>query len=459
MSYTVNLTNGNILTTVLDGTANTDSSITLLGKNKTGYGEIVAENFIKLLENQSNASAPSNPLKGELWYDSENSVLKVYNGSIFKNLGGATANAAAPASPVVGDMWFDTTNEQIKAYTGDEWKLIGPVATILQGNSGPRVNTITDNVGGNHVIVELFTEGTLLGIWSKDATFTPASAISGFSTVKPGLQLADNVPGAIFNGTAAIAQTLQGYNPNDFISALNNDSTAGQISFLNDSGINVGVDNDYNVSVSGSDVTVKNTTLSGDLILAVNNAGVNTPVITLDGATGSGLVNADPTTNLGIATKQYVDSNISSAGTAFVELSGGTMTGALTLSGNPTTNNHAANKSYVDTAVANVVSSAPAALDTLNELADALGNDANFSTTITASIGTKLSLSGGTLTGDLVLANNPTANMQAATKSYVDSEVAGATSSQGSNGFGTRTISTAAPSGGANGDIWYRVSS
>ena len=130
MAYTVKLTNGDILTSVLDGTVNTDRSITLLGKNKTGYGEIVAENFIKLLENQSNNTAPTNPLRGELWYDSDNSVLKVYNGSIFKNLGGATANSAAPKFPIVGDMWFDTSNEQINAYTGDEWKLIGPIATI-----------------------------------------------------------------------------------------------------------------------------------------------------------------------------------------------------------------------------------------------------------------------------------------------------------------------------------------
>ena len=458
MAYTVKLTNGDILTSVLDGTVNTDSSITLLGKNKTGYGEIVAENFIKLLENQSNNHQPTNPLRGELWYDSDNSVLKVYNGSIFKNLGGATANSAAPKFPIVGDMWFDTSNEQINAYTGDEWKLIGPIATILEGNSGPRVNTITDNVGTAHVVIESFTEGTLLGIWSKDATFTPASAISGFSAIKPGLQLADNVPGAMFNGTAAIAQTLQGYNADDFISALNNDSTVGQISVLNDYGIRVGIDEDCEISVTGDDVFVKNNTLDGDLKLSVNNGGVATTVITLGGSTGTASVNQDPTANLGIATKQYVDSNISSSGIAFLQLTGGSLSGALTLSGDPTDVTHAANKNYVDAKVSEIVSSAPSTLDTLNELASALGDDPNFATTVVDSIGTKLPLAGGTLTGDLTLANNPTSNLQAATKSYVDSEVAGATSSQGSNGFGTRTISTAAPSGGANGDIWYRVS-
>ena len=82
-------------------------------------------------------------------------------------------------------------------------------------------------------------------------------------------------------------------------------------------------------------------------------------------------------------------------------LAGGTLTGDLTLSGNPTAANHAANKSYVDTEVAGIVDSAPGTLDTLNELAAALGDDPNFATTVTNSIGTKLPLAGGTLTGGL----------------------------------------------------------
>jgi hypothetical protein len=60
--------------------------------------------------------------------------------------------------------------------------------------------------------------------------------------------------------------------------------------------------------------------------------------------------------------------------------------------------------SYTDTAVANLVDSAPAALDTLNELAAALGDDANFSTTVTNSIATKLPLAGGTMTGAITFA-------------------------------------------------------
>ena len=57
--------------------------------------------------------------------------------------------------------------------------------------------------------------------------------------------------------------------------------------------------------------------------------------------------------------------------------------------------------SYADTAVSNLVAAAPATLDTLNELAAALGDDPNFATTVTNSIATKLPLAGGTMTGTL----------------------------------------------------------
>ena len=63
-------------------------------------------------------------------------------------------------------------------------------------------------------------------------------------------------------------------------------------------------------------------------------------------------------------------------------------------------------KLYVDTEVAALVDSAPGALDTLNELAAAIGDDASFSTTITNSIATKLPLAGGTMSGVIAMGNN-----------------------------------------------------
>ena len=92
----------------------------------------------------------------------------------------------------------------------------------------------------------------------------------------------------------------------------------------------------------------------------------------------------------------------------------------------PTTSTDAATKGYVDTQITNLVDSAPGALDTLNELAAALGDDASFSTTVTNSLAGKLNLSGGTMTGALTLSGAPSSNLHAATKAYVDSFAANA---------------------------------
>jgi len=93
----------------------------------------------------------------------------------------------------------------------------------------------------------------------------------------------------------------------------------------------------------------------------------------------------------------------------------------------PTNAGDAATKGYVDTSISNLVASAPGVLDTLDELAAALGDDANFATTVTNSIATKLALAGGTMSGAIAMGTSkitglgdPTANQDAATKAYVD---------------------------------------
>jgi hypothetical protein len=77
----------------------------------------------------------------------------------------------------------------------------------------------------------------------------------------------------------------------------------------------------------------------------------------------------------------------------------------------------------IASAVSDLVASSPEALDTLNELAAALGDDPNFATTVATDIGTKVSKSGDTMTGDLSLAQDPTSALHAATKQYVDDSV------------------------------------
>jgi len=317
MAYTINKTDGSIFATVADGTVNQTSSVTIIGKNYAGYGEFLGENFVKMLENSANATAPAAPLKGQLWFDTANGLLKVYNGSTWKNLGSATSSTTQPTSTVVGDLWYDSANNQLKVYNGTGWTLVGPAFTAGTGTSGSIVDTITDNLATDHVVVKMYVEDTIVAMVSKDPEFTPQSAITGFSTVKTGVQLNDSVSNIAFHGTATEAENLAGGGAGDFLSSVANDTTTGTLGIVNDGGLTVGVDSDLNVLVNGSHVKLRNNTVDSDIILNVNDGGVQKDVLTIDGATGLALVNADPTANLGIATKQYVD-NIGSVSGNFL---------------------------------------------------------------------------------------------------------------------------------------------
>ena len=155
MAYTINLTNGSIFATIADGTINTSSSMTLIGKNYAGYGQFLDDNFIHLLENGANSTAPGAPLTGQLWWDTTNSLLKVYNGSTFKTISAATASSSAPTSNVTGDLWYDTTNQQLKVWTGSAFLVVGPAFTSGQGVTGAIADTIVDNVAVSHVVIKL----------------------------------------------------------------------------------------------------------------------------------------------------------------------------------------------------------------------------------------------------------------------------------------------------------------
>lgn len=289
MAYTINLTDGSIFATIADGTINTSSSMTLVGKNYAGYGEFLDENFIHLLESGANTVAPGAPLTGQLWWDKTTATMKVYNGTTFKVISASTASSTAPTSNVAGDLWFDTVNQQLKAYNGSAFILIGPASTAGQGTSGAVVETVTDNVSIDHVVVKLYVEDTVVGIVSKDATFTPQVAITGFSTVGPGIQLSTTVSSALFRGSATNAQTLDGLDSTDFLSAVSNDTTSGTLGILNDTGLTVGADQDAKISVTTatSEVVLQNQTQDANLTLKVNDGGVVTTVLAVNGATSA----------------------------------------------------------------------------------------------------------------------------------------------------------------------------
>jgi hypothetical protein len=225
MTYNINNTAGTQLFQLFDGTTNSDLSVTLVGRNYTGWGEIVNENFVRLLENFASSTEPSPAklLTGQLWYDTGDSAtgrqpqLKIYNGSKFKALP-VDISGSAPAGAVVGDMWWDSVNKQLKIYDGAAWLTIGPLATNSSASkTGLFTETILDNAGTNHTVSVLYVAGIRVSIASADPVFTPAAALAtslvGFSTIAPGVNINTNMASgaARFVGTATNSDKIAGY--------------------------------------------------------------------------------------------------------------------------------------------------------------------------------------------------------------------------------------------------------
>jgi hypothetical protein len=243
MAYTINLTDGTIFAVIPDGTINNASSMTLIGKNYAGYGDFLDENFIRLLESGSNTTPPGAPLEGQLWWDQTNSVLKIYNGTIFKTISAATASATAPVSNVVGDLWYNTSGGTLNVYNGNSFTVVGP---SFVNNTGAVSAIITDNASQPHDIIELTVGNTIVGIVSKDSTFTPLSPPSGFSTISPGIQLSTTVSGAIFNGVANNSTRLNGFTSSQFLRSDTNGTLTGNLVVNGSVGVNSLINNNAN---------------------------------------------------------------------------------------------------------------------------------------------------------------------------------------------------------------------
>jgi hypothetical protein len=200
MAYNITLTDGTAFATIADGTINTDSSVTLVGKNYAGYGIFLDENFIQMLENFSDTTAPPTPLTGQIWWDSGNSLLKVYNGTIWKTISAATSSSTAPTSNVTGDLWYDTTNQQLKVWTGSSFIVVGPAFTSSEGTAGAIPESINDIGSTPHFVTSLYVNSNRVAIVSYDPVFTPQSPISTwFPRIYPGIT-ANIAIGGSFSG-------------------------------------------------------------------------------------------------------------------------------------------------------------------------------------------------------------------------------------------------------------------
>lgn len=249
MSYKINHYNGTLIANVSDGTVDNTLDLTLVGKNYAGYGATQNENFVYLLENFANVTPPPKPISGQLWFDSGNKKLKVYDGSKFRTTGSVEIGASEPTGITVGDFWWDTVNNQLHAYTGTGFALIGPQLVVGAGATEMLSTTVIDVDGVSHSIIQAISDGHVVFTVSDDVAYELDAArnpITGFSTIRKGITLAYTMndqgvtteTDRFFWGTSSNAARLDGFQLSDFV--LKTDSAFDRTVNFADVGFTVG---------------------------------------------------------------------------------------------------------------------------------------------------------------------------------------------------------------------------
>jgi len=343
MAYTVNKSNSSASPnsyTVQDGVVNTQTDLSFIGKGYAGYGESIAENFLHLLENFSNSSAPTKPISGQLWYDSTNNRLKVYSGSSFVPAGGNVPyQSAAPSALTQGDLWIDSDTGQLYFYNGTSSILVGP-PSATGTTSGFTFDSILDSSDATQNITKLFNDGNLIAVISEDE-FTPKVALSGFATVKKGITLTTAIADTKFQGTATDADALGGVAAANYLRSNANDSTSGTLSVANDGGLSIGADSDVTITVDSGGGIIANTIQDTDITFKVNDGGSTTTVMTIDGSESRiGIGTTTPSTKLevsGTTTSTAFAGPLTGDVTGNISSSGANTMGTLVLSDKLTT--------------------------------------------------------------------------------------------------------------------------
>ena len=344
---------------------------------------------------------------------------------------GTTITGTSLVGPVTGNVTGDLTGNVTGDVTGD---LTGNVTSsgtstfttidVNGGNIDGAAIGATTPAAGDFTTVDATgnaTVGGTLGVTGA-ATLSSTLAVTGTSTFTGEVTAADLTA----TGTTTVTTAdINGGNIDGTVIGASS-SAAGSFTTVSTSGqatlatvdINGGAI-DGTIMGATSPAAITGTTITGTSFVGPVTGNITGNV------TGNvtGDLTGDVTGNVTASSGSSTFNDVTINGTLNMDAA---TTATITNLSTPVASGDAASKGYVDTQVANLVDSAPGTLDTLNELAAALGDDPNFSTTITTSIATKLPLAGGTMTGAIAMGTNkitglgdPTAAQDAATQNYV----------------------------------------
>ena len=320
MAYTISFTDavnkGTI--TIEDNTVNNETSVNFPGKNTTSYGTVIAENFLHILENFANSSAPLRPIEGQLWFDTTAGVnqLKVYDGANWVASGGLkkAINQPSASESISGDLWVDTNAQQLYLFTGSGWVLIGPqFSEGLTTGATPVTVSGTDDL--TYSIIQLEVDAKVVAIIAKDS-FTPKITIPGFSQLNPGMNISSTNFGDSINKVYGISEKAEALvvgnttvAAGNFLRSDTTSLTDFPIKIKTDDGLEVGAAGTFKMFVENQAGVIQLGTLDEEIDFRLNNQGSVSTVMRISSQRQVGINKTNPTEALDVT------GNILSSGT------------------------------------------------------------------------------------------------------------------------------------------------
>jgi microcystin-dependent protein len=324
--------------TVEDNTINTETSLGLPGRDVQSYGETVNENFLHLLENFANNDSPSNPIEGQLWYDTTTGIdqLKIYDGTNWVSASGVKKGPIAPeiSLSVLGDLWVNTSTQQVYIFTGSGWLLVGP--EYSEGvSTGTKYQSIVSSDNQLIPVVVNYVNGQAIMIVSS-TEFVPKSTISGFSKIYVGTNLSTNVGGypGKYRGISEKAENLvygSTIIPAESVVRRDVENVITKpLRIRSNIGLDIGESQTLLFQVEGSVGVISHKATGSNLDIRVNDAGTTRTAIRIMSNGKIGINNLAPTESLDVT------GNIKTSGKIYSNSTDNSLsigTGALVLLG------------------------------------------------------------------------------------------------------------------------------
>ena len=219
MAYIINRFDGTQLSIVDDGVLDNSTSLGLIGRNYTGYGETQNENFVFLLENFANNAPPTRALRGQIWYNTTEKALKVYGiGPLvggaptfqWLSIGNATVAETDPAHSN-GGLWLKSTTNQLYVSDGTVWRQVGPEGVDGFAVTKMTSTAIRDSFGSLKPVIIAQVNGETTTVYTNEAfVINIEDNIPGFNQLFKGINVkSDSVINGNLRGNADTATQFQ----------------------------------------------------------------------------------------------------------------------------------------------------------------------------------------------------------------------------------------------------------